>query len=61
MVELAKRIASLRKEAGMTQQQLAELCGIERANISRMENGRSIGLNNLIKVAKALGKRVDIV
>lgn len=56
------RIAELRRERGLTQDVLAELTGIRRPHISRIEMGKySVGLDTLEAIAKALGCRVDFV
>lgn len=59
---IGQRIAQLRKEQGMTQQQLADKCGILRPNIARIENGRyGITLDVLARIAQALGKTIDLI
>lgn len=59
---IGQRIAQLRKEHGMTQAQLAERTGIQRAHITRIEAGRySVGIDLLDKIAVALGMEVDFV
>lgn len=61
-VVIGQRIAELRKEQGMTQQQLADKCGILRPNIARIEAGRyGITLDVLSRIAQALGKTIDLV
>lgn len=58
---IGQRIANLRKEQGMTQAELAERTGIQRAHITRIEAGRySVGIDLLQKIAEALGKNVDL-
>lgn len=39
----------------MKQQELAEKAGVSRSTLSNIENGKSIELDNLLKIAKALG------
>lgn len=59
---IGQRIAQLRKEQGITQEMLAEMTGIRRPHISRIEMGRySVGLDTLDVIAKALGCEVDFV
>lgn len=56
------RIAKLREEKGLSQRDLAELTGINHANIGKIEKGRySVGLDILSKIAFALDATVDIV
>ena len=40
-MELGKKIAEIRKENGLTQEDLAELCSVTRQTISNWENGKS--------------------
>ena len=55
-------IREARKEAKMTQEQLAERTGTKKSFISRIENGRSdIQLSTLYKLMEiGLGKRVNL-
>lgn len=55
-------IREARKEAHMTQEQLAERTGTKKSFISRIENGRSdIRLSTLYKLMEiGLGKRVTL-
>ncbi|ABK99517.1 helix-turn-helix domain-containing protein [Pelobacter propionicus] len=49
---LGLRIRELRKRAGMTQEQLAELLGIDQKHMSRIELGKSYpSLDRLLKIA----------
>lgn len=61
-LRIGRRIAEIRKEKGMTQTQLAELCGLQQAHIARIENGKySVGLDTLAQIADAMGARIDII
>ncbi|OGH24677.1 MAG: hypothetical protein A3D82_00495 [Candidatus Levybacteria bacterium RIFCSPHIGHO2_02_FULL_40_29] len=51
---LANRIEKLRKEKGMTQEELAEKAGLHRAYFWDIENGRNISIKTAYKIAKAL-------
>lgn len=52
---LGKRIKELRKNLNFSQEQLAELIGIEPNNLSRIENGKNYPTaENLSKIANAL-------
>jgi len=55
-------IREARKEAHMTQEQLAERTGTKKSFISRIENGKSdIQLSTLYKLLEVgLGKRVNL-
>ncbi|MBF4984131.1 helix-turn-helix transcriptional regulator, partial [Nonlabens mediterrranea] len=60
--ELGNYIAQLRKEKGLTQEELVELCNINVRTIQRIENGdvtpRSYTIKNILS---ALGKSIDDV
>lgn len=57
--ELGRRIRRLRKEVGLTQEQLAEDAGLDRSYIGGIERGeRNITFSVLCQIAKALN--VDI-
>ena len=60
---VGERIRRLRSKKGITQDQLAELTGLNRVHLYRLENGRqSMTLNTLKIIADALGVRVrDLV
>ena len=58
---IGRRIRQLREERGMLGKELAELVGIDPANLSRLEKGKySVGLDILCRIAAALGKKVMI-
>ncbi|MDO9521139.1 MAG: helix-turn-helix transcriptional regulator [Pseudohongiella sp.] len=53
---LGKRIRSLRKAAGISQERLALACGLDRGYMGRIERGeRNISVVTLDKIADALG------
>ena len=59
---IGNRIAQLRKEKGITQEQLAEMTGLRQPNIARIELGKySIGFDILQTIAEALGCDVDLI
>ena len=59
---IGQDIAQLRKEKGMTQQDLADRVEMQRAHIARIEAGRySVGLDTLAQIATALGMVIDFV
>ena len=57
-----KKIAELRKQKGLSQQQLAKLMGTSQQAISRIESGEYDGftLKTLEKIAEATGMRVKV-
>ena len=61
-LRIGQRIAQVRNEHGMTQQQLADAVGVSREHIGRIEAGKySVGLDILVKVAKALDMKLEFV
>jgi DNA-binding XRE family transcriptional regulator len=59
---IGQRIQELRKEAGMTQAQLAEKCGMAQPNIARIEAGTyATSIDVLSRIAEALGKKIELV
>lgn len=53
--KLADRIERLRKEKGLTQEELAEKAGLHRAYFWEIENGKNISIKTAYKIAKGLG------
>ena len=61
-LRIGQRIADLRKQRGMTQQDLADITGNQRNHISRIESGKySVGFDTLQAIAEALGGTIDII
>ncbi len=59
--EVAQQLKEVRRAQGMTQESLARLVGTKKSNISRLESGRyNPSLDFLVKVAKGLGKQLQI-
>jgi transcriptional regulator with XRE-family HTH domain len=60
--EAAKAVYDLRKEAGLTQKELAKLIGTTQSVISRLEDADYEGhsLSMLIRIASALNRRLTI-
>lgn len=59
---IGRRIADLRKLAGLNQEQLSERAGLQRTHISRIEAGKyAVTLETVQAIAEALGMTVDII
>ena len=59
---IGQDIAQLRKEKGMTQQDLADRAGLLRNHVCRIEKGKfSVGFDHLSSIAEALGKKVVFI
>ena len=62
MASVGERIRGRRAELGWTQDQLAQKAGISKSFLSDLENGkRSVGANNLLDIARALGVSLDFL
>ena len=56
---LGQLVADIRKQHGMTQQDLADRTGLQRNHLSRIEQGRyNVGAVTLAIIGEALGKRL---
>lgn len=61
-VELVGKIIEVREENGLTQQALADICGIKQPVIARLESHKSDPqLNTILKILKPLGYKLAIV
>jgi HTH-type transcriptional regulator / antitoxin HipB len=60
---ISEMLKEARKEANMTQEQLAERVGTKKSYISRLENGKcEIQLSTLYRIFEfGLGKKVNII
>jgi HTH-type transcriptional regulator/antitoxin HipB len=57
---LGQAIKQAREERQMTQQQLGELVGVQKAQISKIENSvKNARLETILKVFEALGAKVN--
>ncbi len=57
---LSEQIKSMRKEHNLTQEQLGNLIGVQRAQISKLENNTSnVTIGTIIKVFNALKATVN--
>lgn len=56
---IAEKIKQLRKERNLTQEQLGELVGVQRSQISKMENNTgNVTLTTLLKIFDALKAKI---
>lgn len=59
---LGGSVSGARKQAGLTQMQLAALASIQQAEISRIERGHANPtVSTLARIAHATGYRIDLV
>ena len=60
--EIGRQVAKLRSKRGLSTRQLADLCGVNYANIGKIERGAyNVSVDILGKVCDALGARLRIV
>ena len=62
-VNLAERLYQIRQESELSQARLAELAGVDRKTINRIENGHfSPALDTIVRLCVALGvKPADLL
>ena len=59
-LRMGERIATLRKSRGYTQAELADMTGLQRSHIVRLEQGRyGATIDVLSAIADALGYKID--
>jgi len=61
MTHIGDNIKRIRKQAGLSQQDLAEKCGISKSQLSRLESGEQENplIKTIIPIATALGVSLD--
>ena len=52
---VGESIKQARQSKNLTQEELGKLIGVQKAQISRIENGKNLTLSTLAKVFKAMG------
>lgn len=52
---IGEAIRETRKKQGLTQEELGQRMGVQRAQISKIENGHGIAYSTIIRAFKALG------
>jgi len=58
--EVAQMLREARKEAHLTQKEVAERVHTSQSNLARLEKGQNVKLTTLYSYARACGKRVKI-
>ena len=59
---IGARIAELRNCKGYSTRQLADMCGVNFANIGKIERGSyNVSIDILSRIANALGYEIDFV
>lgn len=57
---VGEAIRQARQSRGLTQEQLGEMVGVQKAQISRIEHGTNMSLRSLSRIFKALDLRVSL-
>lgn len=52
---IGEAIKQAREAKNLTQEQLGELMGVKRAQISKIESGKSISFSTIVRAFKAMG------
>jgi transcriptional regulator with XRE-family HTH domain len=61
-VRLVGEILNARKDKGMTQAELDEICGVNQTHIARIENNKTDPqLSTIFKILRPLGKTLAVV
>lgn len=55
---LASKIKEMRLKRKMTQEQLAELVGKDKTQISKIEQGRNLTIATIVQLVEALGGKI---
>ncbi|MGY4543882.1 HTH-type transcriptional regulator/antitoxin HipB [Arthrobacter sp. UYNi723] len=58
---LGRSIADARKEAGLTQQYVAEKLGVTRGTVVRLEHGEPVSIVIAMNVIRAVGRDVALI
>ena len=58
---IGEAIKKTRLQQNLTQKQLGELVGVKEAQISKIESGKSITWNTIVKVFKAMGANSGVL
>ena len=59
-LESAVALTHVRKEAGLTQRELATISKVPQSTIARIETGANTSVDTLTKIANALGKKLTV-
>jgi HTH-type transcriptional regulator/antitoxin HipB len=57
---VGEALKKVRLKKNLTQEQLGKLIGVQKAQISKIENGKNLTLSTIVKVLRALGESAKI-
>lgn len=58
---IGEAIRLARMECNLTQEQLGERMGVQRAQVSKIESGKDVKMSTFIKAIKAMGLQANLV
>ncbi|HJA23930.1 MAG TPA: helix-turn-helix domain-containing protein [Candidatus Limosilactobacillus intestinavium] len=59
-LESALAVSKIRKDAGLSQCELAAVSKVPQSTIARIENGANTSVDTLTKIGNALGKKLTV-
>lgn len=57
---IGEAIKQARKEKNLTQEQLGELMGVQRAQVSKIESGKNLNFHTIARAFKAMGIQASL-
>lgn len=61
-LRIGRKVATIRKEKGLSIRELAEQCGVSYQNITKIENGKyNVSIDILWKLCEVLNCKLDII
>lgn len=57
---VGEAIRKARQAQSLSQEQLGEMVGVQKAQISRLENGKNLTIASIVKLFKALNQQVTL-
>ena len=60
MMLVGEAIRKARQAQSLSQEQLGEMIGVQKAQISRLENGKNLTLSSIVRLFKALNQKVTL-
>ena len=58
--EIARELADARRDAGLSQGQIAALMGTTQSVVSRIESGANVSMETVARYAAACGRRLEV-
>ncbi|HEV3321842.1 MAG TPA: helix-turn-helix transcriptional regulator [Solirubrobacteraceae bacterium] len=59
-VALGRMVRERRRELGHTQEEIADLCGVHRVSIAKLERGGSLKFEIVLRVVHMLGMNIEV-